>query len=76
MYGATDAGLKDVRDNLFAWPTGKEMERHTALSDMDEHKDKSIREISEILLNERWDLEMRKELYTTVHKCEYDGGDL
>ena len=54
----------------------KVTERHTALYAMDEHRDKSIKEISEFVLNERWDLKMRKELYTTVHKCKYDGGNL
>jgi hypothetical protein len=32
--------------------------------------------ISEMVLNERWDLKMRKELYQTIHGRQYDGGDL
>ena len=43
---------------------------------MDEHKDKHPTEISKIVLNKRWNLKKRKELYTSVHGNEYDGLDL
>ena len=50
-----------------------EIKRHKQLSDM--HVDKSPIEISEMVLEERWDLKMRKMLYQ-LHDKEYDGGDL
>ena len=43
---------------------------------MDEHKDKTPTDSSELLLSERWDLKMQKDLFGTIHGKEYDGGDL
>ena len=75
-YGATDAGLRDVRANVRLWGLKCEIERHAELSAMDEHKNKSATEISEMVLAERWDLKKSKELHQLVHEKEYDGGDL
>ena len=58
------------------WGLKCEIERHAELSKMECHKDKSVVEISEIVLAERWDLKMRRQLYEDVRKSEYDGGDL
>jgi hypothetical protein len=75
-YGGSDSGLRDVRDNVRLWGLQCEIDRHEELSKMDEHKDKAPTQISEMVLNERWDLKMRKELYQTIHGRQYDGGDL
>ena len=75
-FGGTDDGLRDVRDNVRLWGLKCEIERHAELSKMECHKDKSVVEISEIVLAERWDLKMRRQLYEDVRKLEYDGGDL
>ena len=72
-YGGTDAGLVDVRGNVRLWGLQCEVERHAALSAMEEHRGKSAVEISEIVLGERWDLKKRQELYRTIHGIEYDG---
>ena len=75
-YGATDAGLRDVRGNVRLWGLQCEIERHAELTAMAEHANKSAIEISEMVLAERWDLKKRKEVYDTIHGVEYDGGDL
>ena len=61
--GATDAGLRDVRDNVRLWGLECEIKHHTELSRMAEHRDKSPTEISGMVLDARWDLKKRKELY-------------
>ena len=76
LYGATDAGLRDVRALTHAWAMPCEKKRHKELSDMVEHKDKDVKEISKMVLDERLDLQMRREHYRHVHKKEYDGGNL
>ena len=43
---------------------------------MEEHKNKLAIEIADLILDERWDLKKRKEMYLLVHGTEYDGGDL
>ena len=48
-----------------------EIARHTELSEMPEHASKSSTEISEIVLDEQWDLKKRQELYRDVHGYEY-----
>ena len=53
-----------------------EIDGHDELSKMDEHKDKTPTESSELVLSDRWDLKMQKDLYGTIHGKEYDGGDL
>ena len=75
-YGATDAGLRDVRSNVRLWGLKCEIDRHAELTAMPMHKNKTATEISEIVLAERWDLKKRRELYQVVHNKEYDGGDL
>ena len=50
--------------------------RHAVLSAKPENKNKSAIEISKLVLAERMDLQMRKELYEKVHGRAYDGGDL
>ena len=70
-YGATDAGLRDVRSNIRLWGMKSEIARHTELSEMPEHASKSATEISEIVLDEQWDLKKRQELYRDVHGYEY-----
>ena len=67
-YGATYTGLRYVRDNVNLWGLNCEIKRHKELSDENENKNKSPVEIIEMVLNERWDLRMRKELYQRVHK--------
>jgi len=71
-HGATDAGLSDVRGSIHLWGYKCEIERHKQLSMMDKHKDKSVVEISEMVLNERWDLKLREELYQLDDRV-YDG---
>ena len=66
----------DVCDNVRLWGVQYEIKRHEYLSIREENKNKTRIEISEMVLNERWDLKMREELYKTVHRREYDGGDL
>lgn len=74
-YGRTDAGLRDVRGDVHLWGLDCEIELHKKLSAMamDAHKDKTPIEISELVLAQRLDLKMRKDLYTTVHGIEYEG---
>ena len=62
-YGATDVGLRDVRDNVRLWGLKCEIKRHAELSAMEEHKDKSAIEISEMVLAEQWDIRKRDELH-------------
>lgn len=71
-YGATDAGLSDVRGSINLWGYKCEKERYAQLRSMEEHKDKSEVEIGEMALNERWDLKLREELYQ-MHNRVYDG---
>ena len=52
-----------------------DIERHGVLSAMEENRDKSITEISGMVLKERWDLKRSKEVYE-LHGLQYDGGDL
>lgn len=73
-YGATDSGLKDVRPDVRLWGLNCEIKLHAELSA--EHPDKTPTEISEMVLDRRLDLQMRKELYREVRNKEYDGGDL
>ena len=73
-YGATDAGLRDVRDNVWLWSLTCEIDRHAKLSEKEENQNKSPIEISKMVLNERWDLKMRKQLYELDGR-NY-GGDL
>ena len=64
-YGATDIGLRDVRDNVRLWGLKCEIERHAELTAMEEHRDKSAIEISEMVLAEQWDVKKREELRNT-----------
>jgi hypothetical protein len=41
------------------------------MSAMSEHKDKTPIQISEMILAQRHDLRLRKEMYRTVHGIEY-----
>ena len=52
-----------------------EVDRHTELSAMPENEGKSRVDISEMVLDERWDLKRRRDIYQSVGK-EYDGGVL
>ena len=61
--GATDAGLIDVRDNVKLWGLDCEVKRHAELSAMEENKNKTPTEISEMVLAEKWDVKMREQLY-------------
>lgn len=70
-YGATDAGLRDIRSNVRHWGLECEIELHQALT-MAEHEKKQLNpqykmktptEISEIVLGKRLDVQKRKELY-------------
>jgi len=72
-YGGTDAGLKDVRNNVRLWGLKSEIERHRTLRAMEEHKHKSATEISELILGERLHLAKRKEIYQKLRGVEYDG---
>ena len=71
-YGATHAGLSDVRGSIQAWAYKCEIERHSQLRAMEQHKEKSVEDISEMVLNERWDLKLREDLYKR-HGRVYDG---
>uniref|UniRef100_A0A7S2PD48 DDE Tnp4 domain-containing protein n=1 Tax=Skeletonema marinoi TaxID=267567 RepID=A0A7S2PD48_9STRA len=71
-YGATCAGLSDVRGSIYKWGLNCEIERHSELQKMEAHKDKSMVEISEMVLSERWDLKKREELYA-IDNREYKG---
>jgi len=62
-YGATDDGLIDIRDDIYRWGLDCEIELHKKLSAMEEHTGKTAIEISEMVLDERLDLKLRKELY-------------
>lgn len=75
-YGATDTGLRDVRDNVRLWGMKCQRDRHAELSSDPAHKGKSPTEISEMVLSEQWHVKKRKQLYREVHHKEYDGGDL
>ena len=70
-YGASDAGLRDVRDNIRLWGLESEIKRHAELTE--QHRTKSPTEISDMVLDEGISLKKRKQLYTEVHKVEYDG---
>lgn len=72
-FGATDAGLRDIRGNVRLWGLKCEIELHNKLSKMEEHKNKTPTEISEIVLAQNLHLKKRKELYQEVHGVEYDG---
>lgn len=39
---------------------------------MEQHKEKSVEDISEMVLNERWDLKLREDLYKR-HDRVYEG---
>lgn len=49
---------------------------NNSFSAMEEHEGKIIIEISEMVLDRRLDLELRKELYRRRKDKAYDGGDL
>ena len=72
-YGATDAGLRDVRDNVRLWGMKSEIARHAELSAMPENKNKTPLEISIMVLNEDWPLRKRKRMYTKLKGVEYHG---
>ena len=74
-YGATDEGLIDVRDDIRLWGLECEKQRMKELLEMNEYKNKTKIELADIILSERWDLKMRRELYRTIHNMEYDGGE-
>ena len=74
-YGATDTGLVNVVGDVRLWGLQCEIKLNEELSKMEENKNKSPEEISEMVLARRLDLKMRKELYR-LHGKEYDGGDL
>jgi len=74
-YGATDAGLCNICDNIRLWGLQCEIEIFDEMVSMEEHKNKSAIEIADLILNERWDLKKRNEMYLLVHGTEYDGGD-
>ena len=71
-HGATCAGLSDVRGSIYKWGLNCEIERHGKLHKTEEHRDKSMVEISEMVLSERWDLKKREELYALDGR-EYKG---
>ena len=50
------------------WGMNSEIKRHKELSVEDENKSNSPIEISEMVLNERWDLRMLEKIYQKVHK--------
>jgi hypothetical protein len=66
-YGATDTGLSDVRGSINQWGLTCEKERHAKLSAMEAHKDKSAVKISEMVLQEHWECDMRGKLYQPNH---------
>jgi len=70
-YGATDTDLRVVRSNIRLWGVKSEIARHAELSKMPEHASKSATEISEMVLDDQWDLKKRQELYHDVHGYEY-----
>ena len=61
--GAADVGLWDVRNDVRLWGLKCEIKRHAELSAMEDHKDKSAIEISEMVLAEQWDIRKRDELH-------------
>jgi hypothetical protein len=72
-HGATDAGLRDVRDNVRLWGLKCEIQRHAELSAMEENKGKSAIEISDIVLMENWPRTKRQELYEELKGSTYSG---
>ena len=70
-YGATDTDLRVVRSNIRLWGVKSEIARHAELSKMPEHASKSATKISEMVLDDQWDLKKREELYHDVHGYEY-----
>ncbi len=71
-YGTTDAGLTDYRGSVGLWGLKCEKDRFAKLQQMEEHKDKSEIDIGEMVLQERWDLKKREELYALDGR-EYTG---
>lgn len=71
-YGANDDGLVNVLDNVRLWGLQCEVDLHSKLSQMEEHKEKTPEQISEIVLDKRLDVEQRREMYRLQGK-EYEG---
>ena len=71
-YGATDEGLIDYRGSVGLWGLKCEKDRFAELQQMEAHKDKSEIDIGEMVLQERWDLKKREELYALDGR-EYTG---
>lgn len=66
-------GLIDVRGNVRLWGMESEIKLHDELSAMEEHKNKTPTEISEMVLAKAMHLDKRQNMYETIHKIEYDG---
>ena len=73
--GATVAGLMNLLADVQHWGLQCEVDRHAKLMAMEEHRGKTRELIRKIVLSERWDLKMRRELYELRDEV-YDGGDL
>ena len=73
--GRTDDGLVNIRGEVHCWGIKCEIEHHAQLSAMPENRGKSREEISDMVLDHRWDLIKRKEIYAQLG-IKYDGGDL
>lgn len=48
-HGATDSGFHNVRNNVHLWGLYCEMKHHAEIWAMDEHKNKTATEISELV---------------------------
>ncbi|KAL7537895.1 hypothetical protein ACHAXR_008145 [Thalassiosira sp. AJA248-18] len=69
-YGATDIGLRDVRDNIRLWGLDCEIKLHRELSLMESNKNKSPTEISEMVLEKGLDRHHRRELHSELFNEE------
>ena len=70
IYGATDAGLRDMRPVVHLWGSKCEIDLHRQLSV--EHQNKAPVDISEMVYNQRLEVKLRRELYQ-LHGKEYTG---
>ena len=56
-----------------SWVLKSELELYKKLAAIEEHKEKSAREIRKMVLGERLDLKKGGELYRTIRGIEYEG---
>ena len=65
-YSGTDDGLVDVRPLVALWGNQSEVARWNELRGMEEHKELSSTEISELVLAEDWPAQAKAELESVI----------